>query len=327
VGTPQTIRERYERDESALRSLDSYVNTTLRPWCSGRGYVLEHRVKSVGSVGEKLETGRFGRWSELDDLVAFTIVVPTASHESTVLAKLRAVFEEIGVRGRGTAQKAPEVFRFDATRWYGRVRQGGGTPQLEARALEIVFEVQIKTAFEHAWSTVTHDIVFKGQQVDWRSKRLAAQLKALVEQIDFLVNQFESAAAAIEPSTDPATDTQALIAATCMELIDDDSLPPSLCPESWQRFGEAVFALMRGQTRNNYEAATKGRNLVEEFARAIRSGDLVAANSGSLFQCVVAFLVGRDGVVSIEGFPLAESTELVDLYGVAEIPLKLDLEA
>jgi hypothetical protein len=237
------------------------------------------------------------------------------------------VFEETAVRGRGTAQKAPGVFRFDATRWYGRVRQDGGTPPLEARALEIVFEVQIKTAFEHAWSTVTHDLVFKGQQVDWRSKRLAAQLKALVEQIDFLVNQFEATAAAIEPSSDPATDTQALIASMGKELIDDGSLPASLCPESWQRFGEAVFALLRGRTRNNSDAATKGRALVQEFARTIRSGDLVGANSGSLFQCVVAFLVGRDGIEAIADFPLAESTELFDLYGIRDIPLKLDLEA
>ncbi len=191
--------------------------------------------------------------------------------------------------------------------------------------MEVVFEVQIKTAFEHAWSTVTHDLVFKGQQVDWRSKRLAAQLKALVEQIDFLVNQFEATAAAIQPSSDPATDTQALIVATCKELIDDGSLPASLCPESWQRFGERCShssADGRGTT------TTRRRREVRWWrsSRAVRSRELVGANSGSLFQCVVAFVVGRDGVTAIEEFPLAESTELVDLYGIREIPLKLDLE-
>ena len=324
MGTSQSIRERYERDESSLIALESYVRTTLARWCRDQGYVLSGRVKDVGSVGEKLETGRIDRWSQLDDLVAFTIVVPTASHESRVLAKLGAIFDKVAIRGRGSSQKAPEVFRFDATRWYGRVREGA---ELEKRATEIVFEIQIKTAFEHAWSTVTHDVVYKGQQVDWQSKRLAAQLKALVEQIDFLVNQFETAAASIEPSTDPATDAQAVIVTTCKELLEEGSLPESLAPESWQRFAECVFALLRKTTRDNRVAADRAIALSSEFARAIRSGDQTPAASGSLFQCVVAYLVKTDGEAAIQEFPIAESTELADLYGVSNIPRKLELEA
>lgn len=322
MGTPQSIRERYERDEPSLRSLENYIRSTLARWCRDQDYVLEGRTKRLVAVGEKLETGRYATWGALDDLVAFTIVVPTASHEARVLTKLRAVFQEACVRGRDSTQKAPEVFRFDATRWYGCVRQGA---DLDTRASNLIFEIQIKTAFEHAWSTVTHDLVYKGQQVDWRSKRLAAQLKALVEQIDFLVNQFETTAANIQPSSDPATDSQTLISDTCRELLDDGSLPESLEPGSWQRFAECVYALARKATRNNYQAAARATAIIEGFAQAVRSGDLVPATSGSLFQCVVAFIVTRDGEDAVQDFPIAESTELVDLYGV-RVPTKLDLE-
>jgi ppGpp synthetase/RelA/SpoT-type nucleotidyltranferase len=285
--------------------------------------VLEGRVKSLGAVGEKLETGRYRSWEKLDDLVGFTVVVPTASHEPAVLTKLGTVFEKKDVKGRGTAQKAPEIFRFDATRWYGCVREGA---ELDARAGELIFEVQIKTAFEHAWSTVTHDLVYKGQQVDWRSKRLAAQLKALVEQIDFLVNQFEVAAANIEPSSDPATDSQTGITAICRELLAEGNLPESLEPESWQRFAECVFALIRRQTRNNFEAARRATTSIEKFAAAVRNGDFLPATSGSLFQCVVAYVVASEGEGALDDFPIAESTELVDLYGIS-VPCKLDLDA
>lgn len=326
MGIPQSIRDRYGRDQQALLSLHEYVRTTLTRWCSERGYALDGRVKTLESVAEKLETGRYRKWSELDDLVAFTIVVPTTAHEEKVGVKLAAVFQEVLVRGRGTTRKAPEVFRFDATRWYGHVRRDRELP-LETRATQAIFEVQIKTAFENAWSAVTHDLVYKGQAPGWRQKRLAAQLKAMVEQIDFLLNQFESAAEGIQASSDPASDSQTLIATTFKELIGDGTLSDSLLPDSWQRFAECVFELARRPVRNDREAADKVSELCEGFTQAVRRGDLQPAGSGSLFQCVVAYLVGENGVQAIERFPIAASGEFVSFYGIDSLPLEIDLEA
>src|SRR5262249_31966358 len=158
-------------DLPSLEALQKYVAATLAPWCRDRAYPFDGRVKTAESVAEKIETGRFSRWSDLDDLVGFSIVVPTVAHEPAVLEMRGTRFRgSPPVRARGSTKKAPDVFRFEATRWYGRVRDDP-PPPLDERGVAALFEVQVRTAFEHAWSTVTHDLVYKGQSVDWRHKR------------------------------------------------------------------------------------------------------------------------------------------------------------
>ena len=78
----------------------------------------------------------------------------------------------------------------DASRFYGRLRPSAA--ERDPRIDGIQFEIQVQTAFEHAWVAVTHDGVYKGGVVDWRRQRLAASLKAAVEQIDLMVVGFEN---------------------------------------------------------------------------------------------------------------------------------------
>jgi ppGpp synthetase/RelA/SpoT-type nucleotidyltranferase len=88
------------------------------------------------------------------------------------------------------------VFRFDCTRFIGRLR----SPDENTRSpiYDIPFEVQIKSAFEHAWSATTHLLTYKSSEVNWSKLRLTAQLKAAVEQLDTLVLSFEDATKYIE---------------------------------------------------------------------------------------------------------------------------------
>jgi ppGpp synthetase/RelA/SpoT-type nucleotidyltranferase len=67
---------------------------------------------------------------------------------------------------------------------------------------QLLFEVQIKSAFDHAWSTATHDLTYKAQQIDWRRLRLAAQIKAIVEQLDVAILGFEKMAPLIAENPD-----------------------------------------------------------------------------------------------------------------------------
>jgi ppGpp synthetase/RelA/SpoT-type nucleotidyltranferase len=293
----------------------AYVRASLAGWCRERHYALESRSKELESLSEKLETGRYGTWDKLDDLVAFTIVVPTASHEAGVLEFLNSQFEMVVVRGRDQVAKPPDVFRFDATRCYYRIRHAEPEPQLEQRAFEITFEVQIKTAFEHAWSVVTHDLVYKTDDISWTKRRLAAQLKAMVEQIDALVDNFERVAGDIPGMSDPETAAMAEALAVLTALRADGLVDDSIVPASWSRLGENLMALAASITRTRgRRAAEKLQEIVRGFDEQVRDGTFQPALAGSLFQAVVAqqSAAGAD----LSRFPLVVSTELTDLYGV-----------
>src|SRR5262249_6681256 len=123
---------------------------------------------------------------------ACTIAVPLPSDEDLVLEFLRKTFDEVSTKRRLSARKPPDAFRFDNTRLVARLKAPPGLEQTGS-IYTINFEVQIKTIFELAWSRTTHALAYKSSRVDWRALRLAAALKASVEQIDLLLSDFENA--------------------------------------------------------------------------------------------------------------------------------------
>jgi ppGpp synthetase/RelA/SpoT-type nucleotidyltranferase len=167
------------------------VRDSLLVLCEDRGFALVSRIKTLESVSEKVETGRFDSWASLDDLVAVTVVIPTLTSEPAVVSFLKDSFKEVELRARSSTFKAPEVFRFDCTRFIGQLR----SPDENSRTPihDVLFEVQIRSAFEHAWSVTTHALAYKSPEVSWSRLRLTAQLKAAVEQLDTLVLSFEEA--------------------------------------------------------------------------------------------------------------------------------------
>ncbi|MEK8105767.1 hypothetical protein NKG94_12605 [Micromonospora sp. M12] len=187
------------------------------------------RVKDLESLSEKLEGGRYSSWNEVDDLYAFTVVVPSPQHEEAVRSKLDQSFHRLKVRDRTAAMKAPDVFRFDGLRWYGRMNDDAALERQPGMA-EVTFEAQVLTSFERAWSAVTHDLVYKADDVDWKRLRLAAQLKAAVEQIEMIIAAFEATSSAVLESPWPETKIKQEIIATFSSLMGDGHVPEILRP-------------------------------------------------------------------------------------------------
>jgi ppGpp synthetase/RelA/SpoT-type nucleotidyltranferase len=209
TSSPESVRRAYDASWPIIESVQKYVSKTLKAFC-GERYIFRDRIKSLASLSEKLETGRFGKWSELDDLYACTIVVSIASSEQQVLEYLRSAFVEIRVRGRSDTKKDPGVFRFDGLRWYGKIRPEVADQMLPGVA-SFIFEVQVLTAFEYAWSQVNHSLVYKADEVDWKRERLSAQLKSAVEQIEMIIASFDATSSLVPESPWPAYDSMKLI--------------------------------------------------------------------------------------------------------------------
>ena len=208
-----------------------------------------------------------------------------------MLAFLRERFQEYETRSRLDMEQDPSVFRFGATRFIGNLRTKvpDNQPLLRFR-----FEVQIRTAFEHAWSVATHALSYKGKRIDWRIERLAAQLKASVEQLDMLVNSFEANAVLLETQPYPAIDAQIAILEHFREYETSGALPSESVPHQWSIFAKNVHALL---WKN--KGKCHPRDFPELVNKVLAACDTKLSNgklgrSISLFQLVLGVLL-EDG--------------------------------
>lgn len=242
------VGRRYRLDEDLIVAVADRVSDVIRGFCSERGYPFVGRSKAPNSLGEKLESGRYGSWSDVDDLYACTIVIPTLRHEAEVLVFLREAFPEVLTRQRGSTEKSPDVFRFDATRFIGKLKPPPEVPATE-RVYTAKFEVQVRTAFEHAWSAATHELVYKSGTVDWKRMRMAAQIKAAVEQLDTLVLAFESSAELVTEHRSPDVASRVSVIARIKPYADQGVIPREQEPRDWSRFADNFVELVRAGAR------------------------------------------------------------------------------
>lgn len=316
----ESIRQAFERVEPQIAAVARHVRETLEPYCRQNGYLFTDRSKTLPSLVEKLEGGRTERWSDIDDLYACTVVVPVRTHEARVLRKLDSAFARKDLRSRAASKKPPDVFRFDGTRWYGTISEVAAATRAPGIG-DLKFEVQVVTSFEYAWIAVTHDLVYKGETVDWKRQRLAAQLKAAVEQVEVLIAAFESASDAVLLSPWPETEIKARIAARFKQLFEEGYIPDTIIPSSWRRFSDNVYSLVSTYQRD----PNKIGQAVDSLFTAIDK-DLLGANptrlptSGTLFQYVISVVYAEDTEGSLAKFTVVPSRELNDLYQVRDLP-------
>lgn len=290
---PREIRQKHGEHALRIDEVETRVLATLRAFCSDNAFVFDARRKSIESLSEKIETGRFQCWSALDDLFACTVAVPLPADEEGVLEFLAQSFEQVDLKRRHSSRKPPDVFRFDSTRFVGRLRIPEGIDP-KGSIYEIRFEVQIKTLFELAWSKTTHALAYKTSRIDWRALRLAASLKASVEQMDVLLSDFESAMRIFGLSPWPETEKKERIQE--LMLASKNDIPSELWPKDLSRFVENCYALIeclqrheREQKKNRYlDIYRAALAEVESFIRG--TPENLFPRSISLFQVVFAVL-------------------------------------
>lgn len=246
---PPSIHQKHSLVLPYVNEVAQRVRDIVSALCECAGYAYLGRTKDGESLAEKIETGRFARWSDLDDLFACAVIVPTLGEEPSVLDLLRSNFEEIDCKLRGSTLKDPSVFRFDATRFIGRLSRAS-IPSAVDDMLLVRFEIQVRTAFEHAWSVTTHALTYKSAQVDWRHLRLAAQLRATVEQLDQVVLGFEQTANFITQQNWPEVNAQQLIWTFFSGMVESKVLPSEVTPRSWGRFSENLLALIQSSSES-----------------------------------------------------------------------------
>jgi ppGpp synthetase/RelA/SpoT-type nucleotidyltranferase len=237
------IQRKFDYDELYVRHIGKKVKDTISNFCEENGFASIHRIKKLESLSEKLESGRFRKWSDIDDMYASAIIIPTLNHENNVIEFLEHAFFKVDIKRRGSSLKAPDVFRFDSTRFIGKLKPREGDKQ-DGRIFNIFFEIQIRTAFEHAWAVTTHSLTYKNQVIDWKRQRLASQLKAAAEQMDMLAISFDQVSQYIPESEWPEIWAKKEIIDLFGQAIHNGLIKRELAPKDWTRFSDNIYRLI-----------------------------------------------------------------------------------
>ena len=191
--TPASIRLLYDDLYEINKTLKEKVDERIQSFRESRWH-YESRLKPPESFALKMETGRISNPMEPEDFFACTIVVENKSAVKRAENLIRNNFDLYERRppSEEWTSKQSHSFTFDDLRLYVRWKDD---PML--RPTEVagtLFEVQIKTFLQHAWSIATHDLIYKVDNVSWAKERIAYQIKAMLEHAEISIYEAEKLA-------------------------------------------------------------------------------------------------------------------------------------
>jgi len=184
----RSVRQLYENQKGPNDRLKSEVDRRLFS-LKQPGWHYESRIKELTSFALKIETGRVENPSLLEDFFACTLVVTNVSviEEAEQLIARHFKVKDRRPKDPTRTHKASDAFPFDDLRLYATLPEDSALPVSDLS--ELVFEVQIKTFLQHAWTIATHELVYKADDANWSKERIAYQIKAMLEHAEVSIQE------------------------------------------------------------------------------------------------------------------------------------------
>ena len=161
----QLSKEAYELLRRALHEQGIYITA------------MEHRVKTEKSLAGKLELkgAKYKSIDDITDLVGLRVITFYTDEVDKVAAIAKRVFDidwQESVDKRKLHQL--DSFGYNSLHYICRLKSGG--PR---------FELQMRTALQHVWSTIEHDTGYKGdEKIPREYLRQFSRLAGMMELID-----------------------------------------------------------------------------------------------------------------------------------------------
>ena len=176
----QELMRQYRELRPTLKQLATQAYDELRQALDEQGiYVtaMEHRVKTERSLAGKLELkgAKYKSINDITDLVGLRIITFYSDEVDKVAAIAKRIFD-IDWKESVDKRKIHELdaFGYNSLHYICRLKTGG--PR---------FELQMRTALQHVWSTMTHDTGYKGDvKIPNEYLRQFSRLAGMMELID-----------------------------------------------------------------------------------------------------------------------------------------------
>lgn len=225
---PASIRELYKAQRAVNEKLQECVGALLRPRLE-KFWHYDDRIKTEESFALKIESGRFADPANLEDFFGCMIVVRNYREirEAEVIVKELFEFGSRRPPSPAKANKYANSFQFDDLRLYVRYKRD---PAVKEKGVEgTLFEIQIKTFLQHAWSIATHDLTYKSDSVSWPKQRIAYQVKAMLEHAEVSIAEAETLSKCTNlPQRHERSDSTNEIIKMLREHWKPDDLPENL---------------------------------------------------------------------------------------------------
>ena len=295
---PGPFQVRYSQVRDDLLALQQHARDLLSDVRRDSDAAYKERIKDADSAFEKLETGRYSDFLSIDDLWAATLIVPLHSAKQKVLELLRNCFDVVEIRGRGETQLNPTEFIFDSVRVYCKLRPREGVDAPDITKYK--FEVQIKSTLEDAWTSLTRHLVYKEARPNWRLQRLAAQFKAMLENVDLQLDQVESVAKGIEPSPWWRAEVSTKLHELMDGVLRSENFPEVVRPKNISRVTDSTLRILMlsGIVTERNLRQHKFSELDQVCARLLEELPKRAAAYGpgfSLIQLVTGIIIESGG--------------------------------
>lgn len=187
---PHSIIQYFQEYKEKYSILENIVDSIVRQNVLDPRWLFLHRIKKEDSFYFKLQTGRLKE--AMEDFLACTIVVENSRQVTDAENRITTFFDICSRRpeAKNITYSTPEKFAFDDLRLYLKLKDRDVKENLELKGL--IFEVQIKTFLQHAWSIATHDLIYKPKTgTDWAMARVAFQVRAMLEHAEVSIDQVE----------------------------------------------------------------------------------------------------------------------------------------
>ena len=237
----KSIRDIHRSCQPKYKMLKLDVEEVLKSMVGDSGWLYSSRIKTLDSFAQKIETGSVVDPMCLEDFFACTIVVPTVAEIGSAEEMVYQLYDRRERRpiDDNFTRKSSSEFVFDDLRLYvaRRPRISGKDPNLDG----VLFEVQIKTILQHAWSVATHDLIYKTDTVSWPLERVAFQVKAMLEHAEVSVSEAVTLARA------PGIAKEDQQTREVLEIIDHarQLWAAEQLPRDVRRLAVSVLALLR----------------------------------------------------------------------------------
>ena len=160
----QLAKDAYDLLSTKLREQGIYVTA------------IEYRVKTEKSLAGKLELkgAKYKTIEDITDLVGLRIITFYTDEVDKVAAIAKRIFDIDWKESVDKRKHQLDVFGYNSLHYICRLKTGG--PR---------FELQMRTGLQHVWSTIEHDLAYKGDvKIPNEYRRQFSRLAGMLELID-----------------------------------------------------------------------------------------------------------------------------------------------
>ena len=280
----QDIIRQYQERRPIFERMETLAYDKLRWTLRKQGiYVtsIEHRIKEEKSLAGKLELKgqKYKSLDDITDILGLRVITFYTDDVDKVAAIVKRTFD---IDWQQSVDKR-KLHQFDS---FGYNSLHYDMPELN----EFRFELQMRTALQHVWSTIEHDTGYKGVKIPREYQRQFSRLAGILELIDDEFGRLRTTL------TDYRRQVQALVTSGKLDEVplEVDSFRSYLKLQPFRRLNQRIAAVNQAEL---YPASLLPYIPVfEEFGFATL-GDIdkfIAENSEEAYQLALSQLAFTD---------------------------------